>query len=399
MNKKVLIIIGVLLLAIGLFIYLKVPVDEFIGPSYSQEPFKGPANGSDKIERDGIFHSLAISPTNPDIVYIGTETNGIFKSVDGGENWQWLRNGLWHDNRGYSEAYDMLVDPDDENIVYVVMTNGPQPPEIEKAAGFYISFDGGENWERRINGLPNTGANSVAKLDQTLFIGIDGEESSNHLVKKQVEGGIYKSDDQGENWAKVNLPDKGTQNKYTEIYVREGLLYTSGKKWKGEGSQGSPRMIDSENAISIIKSSDKGESWESINPEPDSFCWYFDVSKDGQTIYLTDGKNHKTYASNNGGDSWEISSSHFGNQIRISPFDKKMAIFASGNQLSKTIDGLNSNKMVFQVEGDHGFDDIEFTSDENIIYAAGDGYRVYKSLDSGDSWEQIANLREYINQQ
>lgn len=71
-------------------------------------------------------------------------------------------------------------------------------------------------------------------------------------------------------------------------------------------------------------------------------------------------------------------------------------VFANGNQLFKTEDGMVTQKKVFEVQGQGGFDDIEFTSDPSIVYAAGDGYRIYKSVDGGDSFEEVASLRKWI---
>lgn len=55
-------------------------------------------------DSDRPFHSLTIDPQNADLVYLGTERNGIVKSRDGGRTWERLRNGLRHSNQGYAEV-------------------------------------------------------------------------------------------------------------------------------------------------------------------------------------------------------------------------------------------------------------------------------------------------------
>ena len=357
--------------------------------------FYGPRLGSENIERDGIFNALVVSPTDPNIVYVGTETNGVFKSTDGGENWEWLRTGLYHNQRSFPEAYDMKIDPDDENIIYAVFTNGPQPIPGEDVAGFYISFDAGQTWERRINGLPNSGTTSVALLDDTLFVGLDGEETSNFKWADQtVPGGIYKSTDQGLNWEKVNIPEAGIQNKYNKIIIRDGIIFTNGQRWKGDEKTGM-RQVDADNSIGIIKSTDNGQTWLEIQPDG-VFSYYWDISPDGQTIYFNDGVTGDSFKSTDTAQNWEKLSLSFSNTIKISPHNPNIILFATGNQLQKSTDGMITSQMVFQTDAE-GFDDIEYSSDPNIIYAGGGGYRIYKSIDGGDSFTEIANLREYID--
>jgi len=193
------------------------------------------------------------------------------------------------------------------------------------------------------------------------------------------------------------MHEGGAENKYSYIIVRGNEAYASGHRF-AKGTPGVPTNIDPGKPISLIKSEDEGESWKKIGP-PNTFCYYFDVSADGKTIYFTDGISGNGYKTIDGGNSWEKMSIVFSNVIRISPYDSKMAIFGNGNQLFKTEDGLITKKKVFEITGQGGFDDIEFTSDPSIIYAAGDGYRVYKSTDGGESFSQVADIRSFIEKQ
>jgi photosystem II stability/assembly factor-like uncharacterized protein len=361
------------------------------------DDFHGPEAGSHLNDRDGVFDSLVVSPDDPNLIFVGTENNALFRSDDGGENWQWIRRGFWHNRRSFPEFYD--IEFGDDGMMYAALTNGPQDPEIEKAAGFYRSFDDGLSWERSVEGLPNTAVTAVELIEGgegRVIIGLDGEEPTNHRMKgrKRPIGGIYFSDDKGSTWQTLRIPEKGKYNRYSRIAARNSVLYAAGHKF-GSESPGKPRGIDLENSLGLIKSDDRGETWELISPSG-AFPYYFDVSSDGDVIYFSDGVSGNGYVSTNGGKNWEKTSVSFSNVIRISSHDSKIAIFASGNQLFKTEDGLLTRKKVFEIQGQGGFDDIEFTSDSKIIYAAGDGYRVYKSTDGGDSFFQIANLREFI---
>ncbi|MFC1645499.1 WD40/YVTN/BNR-like repeat-containing protein, partial [Patescibacteria group bacterium] len=229
--KKIAIIFVIVLLAVGVIIFKKNQ-DHFKSGAFlhpdgkvtKDDDFRGPESGAHLNDRDSVFNSLVVSPTNPDVVFVGTENNAFFKSVDGGKTWEWIRKGFWHNERSYPEFYGIVISPDDESMMYAVLTNGPQTPDVEKSAGFYRSGDGGGSWERFVNGLPNTGTTSVAIVDEKrILVGLDGEDPTNHIMKiKGVNplGGIYVSENNGDSWRAVSIPEKGIDNRYSHIVVR-----------------------------------------------------------------------------------------------------------------------------------------------------------------------------------
>ena len=95
--------------------------------------------------------AVAVDPTNPDIIYVGTgesnprnssyEGDGIYKSTDGGDTWT---------NIGLTNSYRIgriIVDPDYPDTIYVAAVGtywGAAHPE----RGVYRSQDGGANWEQ-----------------------------------------------------------------------------------------------------------------------------------------------------------------------------------------------------------------------------------------------------------
>ncbi len=372
-------------------------LEEIFNGEYTRDDnFPGTDTGDGGNDRDGVFNSLAISPTDPNLVYLGTEGNSIFRSKDGGTTWEWIRGGIWHNNRGYAEVYDIVFDPKDESILYAALTNGPVSPSSDESAGFYKTGNRGDYWDRLIDGLPNTGANSVAVMENpdTLFVGLDGDFPSRGKLEDRPQGGIYKSSDNGQTWQKVNIPEKGIYNRFTHIEIIENTIYASGMSF---GPEDGERRPDPDLSVGLIKSTDGGDNWEIIQP-PGTLSYYYDTSSDGKTIYFTDALGEGGgYKSTDGGATWEELNLYFSNALEVSLFNGEFVIYSSGGQISKSTDGMKTGKQVFKLSEGSGFDDIEFTSDENIIYAAGDGYRVYKSTDAGETWEQIANLRNFID--
>ena len=78
-------------------------------PTAVVEPFRatypslivpGLSKPSEPHDRDSVFQSLTVDPNDPDIVILGTERNGMVKSVDGGQTWTRLRAGLRAGNHG-----------------------------------------------------------------------------------------------------------------------------------------------------------------------------------------------------------------------------------------------------------------------------------------------------------
>src|SRR5437588_4550911 len=94
--------------------------------------------------------AIAMAPTNPNIIYLGTGVNtiygdvsygnGVYKSTNGGETWQHL--GL-EDTRHIARS---LVDPRNPESVVVAASGGGDGPNEER--GVFRSTDGGKNWNK-----------------------------------------------------------------------------------------------------------------------------------------------------------------------------------------------------------------------------------------------------------
>jgi len=154
----------------------------------------------------GQIGAVRIHPTNPDIVWVAAngdvfksnDERGIFKTTDGGLTW---RKVLFiSDAVG---AMDVELQPGNPNVVYGWMSHLERKPWTiisgGREGGFYKSTDGGEHFSKISNGLPNE---LIGKAN--LAVTNASPNRIYALVEAKPFGGFYRSDDAGQTWALIN---------------------------------------------------------------------------------------------------------------------------------------------------------------------------------------------------
>jgi photosystem II stability/assembly factor-like uncharacterized protein len=171
---------------------------------------------------------VVVHPKDPDVVYVAAlgrlwgpnAERGLFRTRDGGVTW--VKVLAPDDETG---CVDVVLDPQDPKVVYAVafrvrrgpFSGGNPAVQFGAAAGLYKSVDGGDTWTRLKKGLPDRPfgrcglavAASDSKLlyavvatDRTDIRTVPGQASG---VSGKVEtGGVFRSEDAGESWVKVN---------------------------------------------------------------------------------------------------------------------------------------------------------------------------------------------------
>ncbi|HEX7198153.1 MAG TPA: glycosyl hydrolase, partial [Dongiaceae bacterium] len=155
--------------------------------------------------------AIIVDPRNPNRLFVavlghpyGTSTErGVFRSTDGGQSWQKV---LYKDDR--TGAIDLAFDPRNPQNVYAVLWQAQQGPWENGAfsgpnSGLFKSTDGGTTWNPIGAGLPTYAQGNLGR------IGIASAPSDGNRMYALVEargeaGGLYRSDDAGANWKRVN---------------------------------------------------------------------------------------------------------------------------------------------------------------------------------------------------
>ena len=167
---------------------------------------------------------VRVHPRNPDIVYVAAlghvfgpnEQRGVFRSTDGGKNWQKV---LYRSNK--AGATDLILDPTNPNTIYAALWEVyRQPWTLESGGpggGIFKSTDGGETWNEitRNQGLPTGMVGNIG-------IAVSPMNSDRvWAIVEAEDGGVFRSDNAGKTWSKVNEQRNLRQRAwyYTRIYA------------------------------------------------------------------------------------------------------------------------------------------------------------------------------------
>jgi photosystem II stability/assembly factor-like uncharacterized protein len=275
--------------------------------------------------RDGQqIPAILVDPRNPNRLFVAVlghpygpnAERGVFRSTDGGENWQKV---LYKDE--HTGAIDLAFDPHNPQTVYAVLWQARQGPWENGAfsgpnSGLYKSTDGGNTWNPLTGGLP-----AFAQGLGRIGIGIAPSDPNRMYALVEARqgaipgAGLYRSDDAGVTWASVNTEQRiygrgsdfacvrvDPKNKDT-IYIANTSTYRStdaGKRFTAiKGAPGGDDYhtvwINPNNPNIILLASDQGATI-SVNYGATWSSWYnqptaqfYHVNTDSQFPYWVYG--------------------------------------------------------------------------------------------------------------
>ncbi len=133
---------------------------------------------------------------------------GVFRTEDGGKDWNKITNGLPND--GKTGCTDLVRDPNNSDILYVAMYHRRRKPwhfySGNDKGGIFKSTDGGKSWKKLGNGLPSgpTGRIGLAIYKSNPDILMALIEAEETNTLSRPGSGVYRSEDGGATWKYVN---------------------------------------------------------------------------------------------------------------------------------------------------------------------------------------------------
>ncbi|MDQ3281370.1 MAG: glycoside hydrolase [Acidobacteriota bacterium] len=263
---------------------------------------------------------IAVDPRDPNRLFVAVlghpygpnEERGIFRSIDGGRTFEKV---LYRDPD--TGGIDVVIDPANPQIVYAALWEARQGPWengvfVGPGSGVYKSSDGGTTWRQLTTGLPagellGRAGLEVSKANPRRLYAIAGT--------KKESGGVYRSDDAGETWQRINTDERlwGRPGDFNEVrtdptnadivYVANVVTWKSvdgGKTFRAfRGAPGGDDYhrlwINPNNPNIILNASDQGaiitvnggETWSSWYNQPTAQM--FHVSTDNAFPYRVCG--------------------------------------------------------------------------------------------------------------
>ena len=243
------------------------------------------------LEETQSIAKIRVHPTNPDIVYVAAlghpygenPERGVFKSIDGGKSWNKV---LYKSSK--SGAIDLIMDPKNPEILYATIWQVYRTPYKMLGGGpecgIYKSVDGGMNWIdiSENEGLPKRPLGKIG-------ITVSGANSNRiWAIVEANNGGVFLSDDAGATWELVNNERKLRQRAfyYSRIYADpkdENIVYALN--------------------TGFYKSVDGGKTFDKriIVPHGDNHDLWIDPNNPMRMVNANDGGG---CVSVNGGDTW-----------------------------------------------------------------------------------------------
>ena len=306
---------------------------------------------------------IRIHPKDADLVYVaalghifGTnEQRGVFRSRDGGGNWERV---LYVDEK--TAAVDLAMDPTNPRVLYAAFWQVSRTPYALTSggpgSGLYKSTDGGDTWDQLTEGLPEgiKGRIGVAVSPVT-------PERVWAIVEAE-EGGIFRSEDGGKKWRKINEDRRWRQRAwyYTHIYA---------------DTQDADRVYVLNTALA--RSTDGGKSFTTIGvPHADNHDLWIAPEDNQRMINANDGGSNVTF---NGGASWSRQDNQPTAQFYHVATDNQFPYRVYGAQQDNSTVSISSRASAdrrpdfYSVGGGESGYIAPHPKDHNIVYAGSYG--------------------------
>ncbi len=382
----------------------------------------------------GRIHDVEALPNDPSMIYVATASGGIWKSTNRGTTWKPI-----FDDMPVSTFGDLAISPSNPDIIWAGTGEQNNRQSTSWGNGVYLSKDGGGTWIHK--GLVETrhiGSVQVhPKKPEIAYVAALG-----NLWKESSERGVFKTDDGGNTWMKVLYVDsltgaidlamdpKNPNTLYAAMYQRlrrtwgfngggagSGIYKTTngGKSWQEltngipEGDKGriglavsrtNPKVlyavVEHAEESGVYRSKNKGKSWKKVNklnPRPMYYSEIFVDPEDQDRVYVL---GTEFYMSDDGGQTFRqmptrptydvgIHSDH--HALWIDPNNPKHFYLAGDSGLQVTWDRGETYRRI------NNFPIGQFYA---IGYDMSTPYLIYGGMQDNHSWVAPGATRRWI---
>ena len=387
--------------------------------------------------------SIAISPTDADVIYIGTgemynteETRpgvvnrltrgtygfGIFKSIDGGVNWNKSLDWTYQEMRG---VQDIIINPQNDQVLYAATSIGlmkstnagkdwkvihdiPMAVDIElnpidtnilyvsygslfqENSGIYRSLNAGESYSKLRIGIPTTYSGKTMlsidpNSDKTIYASVaEAFESS----------GLYRSSNHGDSWLKLNNENVAAfQGWYShDVAINPNnpkeIIQVGIDAWLSENNGFTMNQQTAWTNAQFGKNPVNGPDGPPNYVHSDIHQAIFHPLMDNTVFLATDGgvfvskDGGRTYASRNGGLQTSQFYANFANA-------SKDGNFAIGGMQDNSTAIYTGEAAWTKVLGGDGMSAAIDSKDNNIIYGSSQFLNIFRSTNGGQSFEDV----------
>jgi photosystem II stability/assembly factor-like uncharacterized protein len=339
----------------------------------------------------GRIDDIEAVPGKPSTIFVGTAGGGVFRTTNNGTTWTPVFD---RDGRTTSIG-DLAIAPSDPEIIWV----GTGEPNNRQSStwgdGVYRSLDGGDSWAHM--GLRDT--HHIGRVvihprnPGIVFVAAVG-----HLFGPNAERGVYRTTDGGQSWRKVLAGDSVTgaidvaldpdgRTVYAALYQRQrrGFGFVGG----GPGS-------------GLFRSRDGGESWERLTTGlPAGVQGRIGIAiapSQPTTVYaIIEAKDGGVFRSDDRGTTWTRQSSlnprpMYYSQIRVDPRHPDR-VWVLGTELHKSIDGgrtFTTEKTGERIHVDHHALWLDPADGSHMLLGNDGG--LYFTYDGARAWDFVDNL-------
>ncbi|HBY63870.1 MAG TPA: hypothetical protein DEH78_28935, partial [Solibacterales bacterium] len=320
---------------------------------------------------NGSIGAIAVSESDPNVVYVGTGSaairsnvihgRGLYKSTDAGKTWQFI--GL----RDAGQIGSLRVHPKDPNLVYAAVLGQPFVEDRErlsfdpKVRGVFRSKDGGRTWQNVLHIDDHTGVVSLSlnpwnpaeiyagawRAERKPWTIISGGPAST--------GGIYKTTDGGDTWTHLENGLPKTLIGKVDIDVSPALPTRVYAVLEAPGTE-----------AGVYRSDDSGATWKQVSSQPSLIrrpFYYTYIDADPKNADVVWVNNLSLLRSADGGATWRtVPTPHGDNHgLWIHPDDPRIMIQSNDGGANVTLNGGRTwstiynqpTAEIYQIAADH----------------------------------------------